>query len=572
MTPAELKECQRTERAACLQAILDSKEPKKLIVAGAGTGKTFTFREVLKPVVGGTNLVMTFIRKLVADMEKSMSDVAEVKTFHAYCKKILHEQNGKVELVAFLTQIVERDAALLGEELTDFDTKFRMLDEGPEIEFYLSRGDYYEFVGFDDSVYRLYKELKSNPAILPEFDQILIDEFQDFNPLEVAFIHEVSKKGNILIVGDDDQAVYDGRSSSPLHLRELAESAEFKRFELPFCSRCPEVIVEATNALIEAAQRNTYFVHRIPKRYECYLEDKEADSERYSKIVVAQCTTAGVVAKYIEKEISAIQAEDISESYKPGSEYPTVLVVGAKQYLREIEKHLKPIYDANLSYSPSPKREYRLIEAYELLLVNERSNLGWRIIAEFFLDENSLTDAIRASTAGTPMIDFLDGGLINSHLGVLDSIRKIGEGAKLSSAETDRLNSLLAESSEEVVNHFAPGAKEEPAKIDTMKPTILLTSLRGCKGLSAGHVFIVGSHDGSLPRDSNDIQDVEIAQFIVALTRTRKRCHIISNRWLVAPVDRQGNFVAPNQPSRFISWIPKAMIDNRGNLKATDFR
>lgn len=55
MTPAEIRESQRKKRAECLQAILDSTEPKKLIVAGAGTGKTFTFREVLKPVVGGTN-------------------------------------------------------------------------------------------------------------------------------------------------------------------------------------------------------------------------------------------------------------------------------------------------------------------------------------------------------------------------------------------------------------------------------------------------------------------------------------------------------------------------------------
>jgi len=572
MTSAEIKESQRTERAACLQAILDSTEPKKLIIAGAGTGKTFTFREVLKPAVGGTNLVMTFIRKLVADMDKSMSDVAEVKTFHAYCKKILHEQNGRVELVAFLSQIVERDAVLLGQELADFDAKFRTLEEGPEIEFHLSRGDYYECVGFDDSVYRLYKALKSNAAILPEFDQILIDEFQDFNPLEVAFIHEVSKRGNVLIVGDDDQAVYDGRSSSPLHLRELAKSADFRRFQLPFCSRCPQVIVAATNALIEKAQQRGYFAGRIPKRYECYLEDKEADSERYPKIAFAQCTTASVVAKYIEKEISGIHAEDIAESHKPGNEYPTVLVVGAKHYLREIEKHLKLIYEAYLSYSPSTNAEYRLSDAYELLLVNERSNLGWRIIAEFFLDENSLTDVIRASTAGVLMIDLLERGLVNSHLGVLDSIRKIREAAELSAAEEDGIKSMFGESSEEVLNHFAPGAKQEPHKIDVTKPTILLTSLRGCKGLSAGHVFIVGAHDGSLPRDSNDVQDVEIAQFIVALTRTRKQCHIISNRWLVAPVDRKGNFLTPNKPSRFISWIPKALIDNRGNFKASDFR
>src|SRR5262249_45184675 len=162
-----------------------------------------------------------------------------------YCKKVLHEQNGKVELVPFLTKIIERDAALLEEALESFDTKFRTLDEkSPEIQFYLNRGDYYEVVGFDDSVYRLYKELQSNPAILPAFDQILIDEFQDFNPLEVAFIDELTKKGNILIVGDDDQAVYDGRSSSPVHLRQLHNSGSYTRFDLPFCGRCPEVIVD----------------------------------------------------------------------------------------------------------------------------------------------------------------------------------------------------------------------------------------------------------------------------------------------------------------------------------------
>ncbi len=573
MTRAEIKEHQREERAVCLQAILDSKATKKLIVAGAGTGKTFTFREVLKPVIGGTNLAMTFIRKLVADMESSMSDVAEVKTFHAYCKKILHEQTGKVELVPFLTQIVERDAALLGEALDDFDSKFRMLEQkSPEIAFYLSRGDYYEVVGFDDSVYRLYKDLQRNPAVLPAFDQILIDEFQDFNPLEVAFIDELAKKGNILIVGDDDQAVYDGRASSPIHLRELYKSGSFERFDLPFCSRCPEVIVGATNALIDHAQQMGHFADRIPKRYECYLDDKEADSERYPEIIVAQCTTASVVAKYLEKEISKIDAADIAESHKAGSIYPTVLVVGSKQYLREIEKHLKPIHEANLSYAPSSPTEYGLIEAYELLLANERSNLGWRIIGEFFLDETALADVIRASTSGNAMIDLLDGGLVNSHLGILDLIRKLGEGENLTPEEPAIVESILTQFAEEVTDHFSPGEKVELPKVDSNKATVLLTSFRGCKGLSAGDVFIVGCHDGSMPRDSGDIQDVEIAQFIVALTRTRKQCHILSNKWLVAPVDRKGKFVTPYKPSRFLSWIPKEMIDNRGTFKATDLK
>ena len=77
-----------------------------------------------------------------------------------------------------------------------------MLEEqSPEIEFYLQRSDYYNAVGFDDAVYRLLKEIRTTPGILPEFDQIVIDEFQDFNPMEVAFIEELSKRGHILVVG-----------------------------------------------------------------------------------------------------------------------------------------------------------------------------------------------------------------------------------------------------------------------------------------------------------------------------------------------------------------------------------
>ena len=130
MTRETLKKKQEVERRECLQNILESKAPKKLIVAGAGTGKTFTFREVLQLRAHGNNLVMTFIRKLVADMEAGFGAVAEVKKFHAYCKKVLHERNGRVELVPYLTRIIESDADLLGRALTDFDEKNRTIQEG----------------------------------------------------------------------------------------------------------------------------------------------------------------------------------------------------------------------------------------------------------------------------------------------------------------------------------------------------------------------------------------------------------------------------------------------------------
>src|SRR5712691_339869 len=159
MTLAEVIAQQRQERQHCLEAILGSKAKRKLIVAGAGTGKTVAFGKLLAQRAGKNNLALTFIRKLVDEMASALGETAEVKTFHAYCKKILHERHGSIELAPLLSMIVKKDAELLGMALGDFDTKIRMLKEdSPEVAFYLQRGDYYQVVGFDDSVYRLYCE------------------------------------------------------------------------------------------------------------------------------------------------------------------------------------------------------------------------------------------------------------------------------------------------------------------------------------------------------------------------------------------------------------------------------
>jgi len=71
MTKEEYIVFQKEERGEILQSILESKAKKKLIIAGAGTGKTFTFSEVLKLNPDGANIAMTFIRSLRNDMESS---------------------------------------------------------------------------------------------------------------------------------------------------------------------------------------------------------------------------------------------------------------------------------------------------------------------------------------------------------------------------------------------------------------------------------------------------------------------------------------------------------------------
>ena len=74
---------------------------------------------------------------------------------------------------------------------------------------------------------------------------------------------------------------------------------------------------------------------------------------------------------------------------------------------------------------------------------------------------------------------------------------------------------------------MAPAASEEG-------PDILFTSLVSSKGLSAEHVFIVGMNNKHFPRNPDAITDDEICSLIVALSRTRIQCHVISFRFFGA--------------------------------------
>ena len=74
----------------------------------------------------------------------------------------------------------------------------------------------------------------------------------------------------------------------------------------------------------------------------------------------------------------------------------------------------------------------------------------------------------------------------------------------------------------------------------------MTTSLMGSKGLQAAHVFVVGLNGSHFPKVNASPTDDEVCQLLVALTRTRKSCTLVSTR-------RLGN----NQlgPSIFLEWL-----------------
>ena len=384
--------------------ILQSNESRRLVVAGPGAGKTFLFRESLQRLAGKREhrLVLTFINNLKNDLDRELGALAQVFTFHGFCRSLLHRSapiRGELtEHFYYFPQIpllIISDWQLVHSvQVPQFVDMMHKLEVTEELDFYLRRANYYNAVGFDDSVFRTYIALAEHRSAIEPFDLVLVDEFQDFNKLEAEFIALLSDIRPILIAGDDDQALYAQlRSSTPQFIRELHSSGSFSCFSLPYCMRCTEVIVEAVNDLLKAAIANGNLRGRIDKPFRYYPPQKEEDSARYPTIRVVEASvqrngTANYFGKYVAQQINLIPASEIAESYGRG--WFTALIIGPHHYTRQVQEHLEGEglhCDGGEAGSPELTRE----DGLRILKDTPDANLGWRILLEVDRPESSET-------------------------------------------------------------------------------------------------------------------------------------------------------------------------------------
>ena len=196
-------------------------------------------------------------------------------------------------------------------------------DGSQHIAFYKERKNYYDkHYGYSDIIFAAVKYLEVNPEKVPVYDQIVVDEFQDFNKLEVSLIDLLAEKNPILIAGDDDQALYEFKSASAEHIRQRHsdDQPDYESFNLPYCSRSTRVIVDAANDIIANAGGNGHLKGRVSKPY-IYFEDqrKDADCAKYPRLVHTS-QFARRVPWFIENQIAGI-AEDVKEGEIPGTPY-----------------------------------------------------------------------------------------------------------------------------------------------------------------------------------------------------------------------------------------------------------
>jgi len=560
---------QAQQRNIFTRKVVESTYPRKIIVSGPGTGKTYIFKELLKNKQGDC-LALTFINNLADKLKKDLEGLAKSCTFHSFCKELLHKIecegiNSNFIFFPELELIIKSDAQIIYNRNLNFRRSFARLDyKTGDISFYIKRSNYYNAVSFDDCVFRVFEYLKENPNEIPEYQQIVVDEYQDFNKLEVELIDILETRSPILIVGDDDQALYVHlRYASPKYIREKFNDSRYMKFQLPFSNRCPKVIIDAMNDIVSQAKATGKLKNRVDKRFICYLPEKLSDNKKYPWITQVHCTVQSkgspYIAKFIEEEIDKLSPEEIKDANSKG-DY-TVLITGPKRYLKQINFYLErgEKYCLHHRELESEPKKVKVIDGYKILLKDKLSNLGWRILTECERRTNQkiedlLKEIVRDSKKR--IYDYLPKDFIKKHEKNLKVLEKFREGNEITEDQRKSLESFFKTKIENLKMELGEGRKvKKPARTEIFSPervSVMLTTYVGCKGISAGYVFIIGLNEGNLPKSNRNPSDIEISQFIVVLTRTIKKCYLIST----------SRFAGQSEGSRsvFIDWIRKDRV------------
>lgn len=531
--PDSKHEMAKAARQKYVEAVIRSSARKKIVVAGPGTGKTHLFKEVLK---GKTDtLTLTFVNALVEDLSLELYGMSDVRTLHSYARSILSQAKRKeVELFPKLSRVIREDAAvLLGEDI-DFDHIFHNREDAhPAIDFYRARKKYYDdYYGYSDVVFALVKYFEKDPTKVPAYQQVVVDEFQDFNRLEVSLIELLAGKSPMLLAGDDDQALYDFKSASAEYIRERHSSSneEYESFGLPYCSRCTRVIVDATNDIIKAASACGCLRDRINKEY-IYFDDVEKDKEsaQNPSIVYTQ-QFAKQIPWFIEQQIGKIAGE-------VKKKFSVLIISPTKVMSRDVVKALQGKGFSNITYAEKKDgKESTLLDGLKLLINDDKSNLGWRIALKFLLPQKEFRAIIVESNKqdASSLRDLASKDTKREIAAILKTLRAVKKEEDVDEAmlvgileklgidphgmEKDHLREEFADDTQRVGN---PGLRKIPIKA---------TTVQSSKGLAEEYVFITHFDDGYFMKNHAAACDLDVCNFLVALTRARKKVFLISSR------------------------------------------
>jgi len=259
-----------------------------LIIAGPGTGKTYTLTHRIARMVVDLEkdqnaLAITFTNKAAEEMfhrlegmSKDLTKKVFVGTFHSFCLHILKQHVDKTflprDFKVSLPEDIQDLVKQLWPELSKRERK-RILEEisqwksAPEKYFKRKEVDSYNdflrqnnFVDYDDLLLETVDLLRKEKAVLlsvqKKYSYIFVDEYQDINPVQHSLLTLlISEKNMITAIGDPNQSIY-GFRGSDVHYFEsfISDFSRAKTLSLVKNYRATPNLLEASEGIISKSE------------------------------------------------------------------------------------------------------------------------------------------------------------------------------------------------------------------------------------------------------------------------------------------------------------------------------
>lgn len=616
-----------------------------LILAGAGSGKTrvlvhrIAWLMSVEEASPFSVMAVTFTNKAAAEMrgriEELMHGTASgmwCGTFHGICHRILRAHYLDAKLLEDF-QIIDSDdqqrllkRLIKAHNLDDKQWPTRQVawwinnqkDEGlrpahinafdPVTQTYLKLYTAYQeacdragLVDFAEILLRALELLRGNQHIREHyqarFKHILVDEFQDTNAIQYAWLRMMAgAQSNVMIVGDDDQSIYGWRGARVENIEKFTrEFPSVNTIRLEQNYRSTKTILEASNTLIannsERMGKQLWTDGLVGEPISVYSAYNELDEARFvvSKIkgwqeqggTLTDCAILyrnNAQSRVLEEAL--LQASLAYRIYGGMRFFERQEIKDALSYLRLINNRNDDTAFERVINTPPRGLGDKTLETIRFA-ARDRGCTLWDASIGLLNDQVLTGRAASALSRFVELINALEEEGIDMPLHVLtDHAVKTSGLLEMYQQEKGEKSKARIENLEELVTATRQFEKPEEAQEMTMLTAFLthaaleagegqadehddavqLMTLHSAKGLEFPLVFMVGVEEGMFPSQMSAEEagrlEEERRLCYVGMTRAMQKLYIT-----YAEMRRLYGQDKYHKPSRFIRELPEGCLD-----------
>ena len=624
-----------------------SEAPSLLVLAGAGSGKTRVLVHrvawIVEAMQSNPNSVMavTFTNKAANEMKSRIQELLQSPladlwcgTFHGLAHRTLKRFYKEANLISTFTVLDAEDQLRVIKRICkdnnleesswpakqiqwqinswkDAGKRPKNVDDSKDFYAETVKKIYSQYdeickkdslVDFAELLLKSYELLKSNTKVRDffhrRFRHILIDEFQDTNVIQYAWLNEVaSKEASITAVGDDDQSIYGWRGAKVGHLEDFkTKHKQNATIRLEQNYRSTSIILNAANALIENNQarlgKNLWTESNEGEQITLYQAFNEQDEARFVAEIIKSWMDGGELfsdsaviyrsnAQSRAIEEALLRANIPYRIYGGLRFYDRLEIKNAISYLRIIfNPHDNPAFERSVANptrgvgaktlakirSLANKYNISYIQASSKMidenLISGRGANGLKKFLEIILGLCGKIDDISLSEIVGSILE--QSGLIQFHEkepGEKGKTRKENLEELLSAAKNFEMSFSDDKTNREITEQFLSNVSLDAGdrQADEFDDAVQLMTLHSAKGLEFPLVFMTGLEETLFPHgrsmESPDQLEEERRLCYVGITRAMKKLYLTyaESRRL------HGNDIF-NPPSRFIKEIPSECI------------